>query len=123
MLHTLRPFKIDMTHRQYGSNFCLWLVAGVTGNSLALLIMTRSGVSGGPLREKLANFVASAPADRFCYFVNHIEKLVSMMALGEYDMSRGSADPDLQLKVRSGDTNLLEVRSELAHPVAPVDGF
>ena len=73
--------------------------------------MTRAGASAGPFREKLANYVASPPAGRYTFFQNHIEKLISMMTLGEYDLSRGSTDPDIELVVRSGDLSLLEVRS------------
>ncbi|CAD7696311.1 unnamed protein product [Ostreobium quekettii] len=82
--------------------------ASLMGNALALLSMTRAGKSAGPLREKLANYVASPPAGQFAFFPNYIEKLVGMVALAEYDLDRGSADPELELMVRSGNLTLLQ---------------
>lgn len=79
------------------------------GNGLALLAMTRANESVGPLREKLANYVASPPAGQFTYFVNYIENLVAMIALGEYDASRGSTDPDIELTVVSGELAIMQV--------------
>ncbi|CAD7704742.1 unnamed protein product [Ostreobium quekettii] len=92
--------------------------AGLMGNALALLAMTRAGAETGPFGEKLANYVASPPAGKFAYFANYIEKLAVMLALGEYDASRGSTDPDLELDVTSGEVSLLQ--AEFTSPQSPL---
>ncbi|CAD7700532.1 unnamed protein product [Ostreobium quekettii] len=91
---------------------------GLKGNALVLLTMTRAGQAVGPFREKLANYVASPPAGRYAYFADYIEKIVAMLALGEYDLARGSADPDLGLVVTSGDVELLQ--AEFTSPQSPM---
>lgn len=112
-LHGVVSLANDTTEPHECVNREPLLSPGLAGNSLALLVMTRAEQSAGPFLEKLANYVASPPSGQFTYFNNYIEKLIVMMALSEYDLSRGSTDPDLQLSVRSGDSILLEVRCSL----------
>ncbi|CAD7705215.1 unnamed protein product, partial [Ostreobium quekettii] len=66
--------------------------------------------AAGPFKEKLANYVSSPPAGQYAYFADYIEKIVVMLALGEYDLARGSADPDLQMVATSGDVELLQAK-------------
>ncbi|GMH41739.1 hypothetical protein BSKO_09649 [Bryopsis sp. KO-2023] len=88
-------------------------------NSLALMVMLKAKVEN-QLLGKLANFVSSPPVSQYGYRVfSNFDKAVAMVALRNYDLDRGSNQPDLKLEVKSGETNLLDVQfSGNANPVA-----
>lgn len=83
--------------------------SGMRSQALALLAFVRAGDTG-PLVEKLVNHVASEGGDSAAVFWSSSStKLVRVIAMAEYDTSRGSTNPDLALTVKSGQTTLLEV--------------
>ncbi|GMH44586.1 hypothetical protein BSKO_12538 [Bryopsis sp. KO-2023] len=88
-------------------------------NSLALMVMLKAKVEN-PLLEKLANYVGSPPVSQYGFrLFSSFDKAVAMVSLRNYDVDRGSNQPDLKLEVRSGETNLLDVQfSGNANPVA-----
>ncbi|GMH46152.1 hypothetical protein BSKO_14120 [Bryopsis sp. KO-2023] len=82
--------------------------ASNVANSLVLMAMTRAGVSN-PLIEKLANYVASPPVGEYGFrLFSDFDKTTAMIAMRDYDRSRGSTMPDVSLNVRSGEVVLLE---------------
>ncbi|GMH44587.1 hypothetical protein BSKO_12539 [Bryopsis sp. KO-2023] len=88
-------------------------------NSLALMVMLKAKVEN-QLLGKLANYVSSPPVSQYGYRVfSNFDKAVAMVALRNYDLDRGSNQPDLKLEVKSGEANLLDVQfSGNANPVA-----
>ncbi|GMH44597.1 hypothetical protein BSKO_12549 [Bryopsis sp. KO-2023] len=88
-------------------------------NSLALMVMLKAKVENS-LLGKLANFVSSPPVSQYGFRVfSDFDKAVAMVALRNYDVDRGSDQPDLKLEVRSGEPNLLDVQvSGNANPLA-----
>ncbi|GMH44595.1 hypothetical protein BSKO_12547 [Bryopsis sp. KO-2023] len=88
-------------------------------NSLALMVMLKAKVEN-QLLGKLANYIGSPPVSQYGYRVfSNFDKAVAMVALRNYDLDRGSDQPDLKVEVKSGETNLLDVQfSGNANPVA-----
>ncbi|GMH35163.1 hypothetical protein BSKO_03031 [Bryopsis sp. KO-2023] len=79
------------------------------GNSLVLSVMTKTGIRNA-LVEKLANYIGSPPVGPYrVRSFGNFDKVVTMVSLRDYDVARGSNQPDLDLKVRSGEKDLLEV--------------
>ncbi|GMH44588.1 hypothetical protein BSKO_12540 [Bryopsis sp. KO-2023] len=88
-------------------------------NSLALMVMLKAKVEN-PLLGKLANYIGSPPVSQYGFRVfSDFDKAVAIVSLRDYDVDRGSDQPDLKLEVRSGEANLLDVEfSGNANPVA-----
>lgn len=86
-----------------------FLLQGNVGNALVLLAMTKAG-SERPLLSELAGYVAAPPVGRNHFRVfSNFDKLVAMIAIRQYDISRNSTIPDVKLSVKSGESTLLDV--------------
>lgn len=83
--------------------------ASNVANSLILMAMTRGKVNNA-LVEKLANYIGSPPVGPYGFrsFGNY-DKTVSMISLREYDVAKGNDQPNVELKVRSGSIDILNV--------------
>ena len=87
-------------------------------NTLVFLAQVRAGTSG-QLLPRLGDYIASPASDAFSFrLFNAYTRLVTMQALVEFDVSRGSAQPDLDFEAVSGNVTLLE--ASFTNASAPV---
>ncbi len=91
--------------------------AGLEDQALALLLLLRSGATH-QLLPKLAAYVASPGVTAggsgrvplFVCGVSYRAQGLAVLALSEYDRSRGSAQPDLDVSAAANGLQILEVR-------------
>ncbi|GMH43110.1 hypothetical protein BSKO_11032 [Bryopsis sp. KO-2023] len=92
--------------------------ASAKNQALALLVFVRAGETN-PLVEKLVNHVANEDSGSSVFFwTSPSATIVRMLAMAEYDQSRGSTSPDLDISARSNENTLLE--AEFRKPTDPL---
>ncbi len=91
--------------------------AGLEDQALALLLLLRSGATH-QLVPKLAAYVANpttstggGPYPLWVCYPSYRAQGLAVLALSEYDRSRGSAQPDLDLSARANGMVVLQVGS------------
>eukprot|EP01025_Chloroclados_australasicus_P034639 TRINITY_DN3539_c0_g2_i1.p1 TRINITY_DN3539_c0_g2~~TRINITY_DN3539_c0_g2_i1.p1 ORF type:complete len:2104 (+),score=260.43 TRINITY_DN3539_c0_g2_i1:139-6450(+) len=91
--------------------------ADLETQSKALIFLLRNGDGDNPVVEKLANFIGSQSA--------YAHTMVSAtLSLAQYDKTKGSTDPDLELNVRSGDLVMLKAKfDEPTEPIVNITSF
>eukprot|EP00210_Caulerpa_lentillifera_P001100 g1061.t1 len=88
-------------------------------NALVFLAFTRGGEEG-QLIPRLGSYIAAPVSDNYGFaFFGTYEQAITMQALVEFDVSRGSAQPNLTFEAMTGDLTILEAMfSNTTAPVA-----
>eukprot|EP00210_Caulerpa_lentillifera_P001088 g1049.t1 len=88
-------------------------------NALVFLAFTRGGEEG-QLIPRLGSYIAAPVSDNYGFaFFGTYEQAITMQALVEFDVSRGSAQPNLTFEARTGSLMILEAMfSNTTAPVA-----
>ncbi len=87
-------------------------------NALVFLAQVRTGTNG-QLLPRLGDYIASPASDAFSFrLFSAYTRLITMQALVEFDVSRGSAQPNLDFEAVSGNVTLLE--ASFTNASAPV---
>eukprot|EP00210_Caulerpa_lentillifera_P009043 g8630.t1 len=88
-------------------------------NTLVFLAFTRAGQEG-QLIPRLGSYIAAPASDRYGFtFYGSYSQVITMQALVEFDVSRGSAQPNLQFEARTGNITILEANfTDSTPPVA-----